>query len=229
MIIRFSIVLATIVTLTSFVSAQDSKVSFTAMLWEGEKQEFFYREKEQPKSIQIRKGQRSVAHVLSNSAEFLLYTKTQSKEPDVAPVFTLVAKTTIPLNAKKMLFMLFKNDKETSDQLEYKVLALDDSEKGFPRGTFRFINLNDEELTVSFARKEQRLKGNGITLMKSNVDDNSGMIPFLVLNQTGKIVYQTRLWAQSDGRELVFIGPPRKVGGLPQLRFMSQFLPRKIE
>ena len=49
-----------------------------------------------------------------------------------------------------------------------------------------------------------------------------------ILDENGEKVFETRLFAQASGREIVFIGPPKKEGGLPSVRFLPQLLPQKL-
>lgn len=67
-----------------------------------------------------------------------------------------------------------------------------------------------------------------MTLMKSHVTSDGGLIPFLIGNRQGKKVFETRLFAQATGREIVFIGAPKQGRELPSVRFLPQLLPQKL-
>jgi hypothetical protein len=42
---------------------------------------------------------------------------------------------------------------------------------------------------------------------------------------TGKIIFETRLFSQPTGREMVFISPPAKPDGLARVKFITEIIP----
>jgi hypothetical protein len=205
---------------------QLSKIKFTCLLWEGPlEQELFYRDGDNFNILEVFTGSRSREHVLAKSSEFGLYVKDDSAEDPEQP-YRLVGKTTLLAGTKQILFILFKH--ETDAGLGFHLLPVDDSLDSFPAGTFRFANFSNESLFVKFAGRVKKISPRGMTDMKSDVDAGGGLIPFIIGNEAEEKIFETRLFAQSTGREIVFIGRPKVAGGLPSVRFLPQLLPQKL-
>lgn len=205
-------------------NGKEKGVQFTCMLWSGEAIEVFYRDGDKPKPIRITPGRRSYPHQLEKSTDFLLVKENPDAKTDEgeSPYIVLAKSPIMP--TKKMLFILIDNDSTTEDQLPYRVIALDDSTSNFPAGSFMFYNMNQEDVFVDFGGGIKVVKGNKTTKYKTSVSSDGGLIPFQIRNKEGQKIFETRLFGQPKGREIVFIGPPKKEGGLPSLRFLSQIV-----
>ncbi len=195
-------------------------IEFSCVLWNGElEQELFFRNGREFLPVVPFKTSRSKTHSLVASESFELYVK--SDEEAVDP-YKLVGKVAIPSGVKQVLFLLLMNEKE---ELNIKILAVDDSIEGFPAGTFRFVNFSKRSLVVDFAADSKKIKPKGMTIMKPRADNNGGLTPFIVRSNKGEIIFQTRLFSQTNNREMVFITDPEKRGALPGVRFLPQTLP----
>jgi hypothetical protein len=229
----FSLVLM-LAGLASIVCAQQQEkkkgVQFSCMLWEGPlPQKVYYQDGEDYREVVPYTSSRSLPHWLEKSKEFRLFTMTQPKANggnEQEPVYTLVGQSKLIPGISPILFILIPSQGE--EGFKIRIMALDDSLEGFPAGSFRFANFSAADLMVKFAGAIKEIPAREMTIIKSRIGKNGGMVPFLIGNQNGENVFETRLFAQASGREIVFIGPPKEAGGLPSVRFLPQLLPQKL-
>ena len=211
---------------------QDEKkgIQFSCMLWSGPLPEkIYYQDGEDYREIIAYTSSRSRPHWLEKSKEFSLFSRNeieQGEGKEARLVYTLVGQSKLLGDISPVLFILFPSMGEKG--LQIRILALDDSLNGFPAGSFRFANFSSNELFVKFAGAVKKIPSKEITLMKSGIGQQGGLVPFLIGNEEGQKVFETRLFAQASGREIVFIGPPKEAGGLPSVRFLPQLLPQKL-
>ena len=205
-------------------------VQFSCMLWEGPlPQKIYYQDGEDYREVVPYTSSRSLPHWLEKSKEFRLFTMSQLEAKDgkeQEPVYTLVGQSKLLPGISPMLFLLIPS--QGDEDFKIRIIALDDSLEGFPAGSFRFANFSTADLMVKFAGAVKKIPAREMTIMKSKIGKNGGMVPFLIGNENGEKVFETRLFAQASGREIVFIGPPKKEGGLPSVRFLPQLLPQKL-
>jgi hypothetical protein len=102
---------------------------------------------------------------------------------------------------------------------------MDDALDNFPPGTFKFLNFSKSALQVKFGDKITQLPAGEMSVVKSNVPKLGGFVPFIISDARGKIIFETRLFGQPTGREIVFIGPPAKPAGLPRVKFLTEIIP----
>ena len=229
----FSLVLVWACFATEVCAQQQEKkkgVQFSCMLWEGPlPQKIYYQDGEDYREVVPYTSSRSLPHWLKKSKEFRLFTMSQPEAKDgkeQEPVYTLVGQSKLLPGISPILFLLIPSQGE--DGFKIRILALDDSLEGFPAGSFRFANFSAADLMVKFAGAVKKIPAREMTIMQSKIGNNGGMVPFLIGNEKGEKVFETRLFAQASGREIVFIGPPKKEGGLPSVRFLPQLLPQKL-
>ena len=205
-------------------------VQFSCMLWEGPlPQKIYYQDGEDYREVVPYTSSRSLPHWLEKSKEFRLFTMSQLEAKDgkeQEPVYTLVGQSKLLSGISPILFLLIPS--QGDEDFKIRIIALDDSLEGFPAGSFRFANFSTADLMVKFAGAVKKIPAREMTIMKSKIGKNGGMVPFLIGNENGEKVFETRLFAQASGREIVFIGPPKKEGGLPSVRFLPQLLPQKV-
>ena len=229
----FSLVLAWACFVTVVCAQQQEKkkgVQFSCMLWEGPLPEkIYYQDGEDYREVVPYTSSRSLPHWLEKSKEFRLFTMTQPEAKDgkeQKPVYTLVGQSKLLPGISPVLFLLFPSQGE--EDFKIRIMALDDSLEGFPAGSFRFANFSTADLVVKFAGAVKKIPAREMTIMQSKIGKKGGLVPFLIGNENGEKVFETRLFAQASGREIVFIGPPKQVGGLPSVRFLPQLLPQKL-
>lgn len=229
----FSLVLVWACFATEVCAQQQEKkkgVQFSCMLWEGPlPQKIYYQDGEDYREVVPYTSSRSLPHWLEKSKEFRLFTMSQLEAKDgkeQEPVYTLVGQSKLLPGISPMLFLLIPS--QGDEDFKIRIIALDDSLEGFPAGSFRFANFSTADLMVKFAGAVKKIPAREMTIMKSKIGKNGGMVPFLIGNENGEKVFETRLFAQASGREIVFIGPPKKEGGLPSVRFLPQLLPQKL-
>lgn len=233
---NFRLILAALfIALASLQTQAQSKkpgIEFSCMLWEGPLAEkIYYQDGEEYREVIPFTGSRSLPHRLEKSKQFSLFTMKEveggnGKEPEL--VYTLVGQTALLPGVERILFILFPTKDEASEALEIRIMALDDTLKGFPPGSFRFVNFSGGDLMVKFAGVIKKIPAQEITMMQSKIGKLGGLAPFILGNNEGQKVFETRLFAQPNGREIVFIGKPKEVGGLPKVRFLPQLLPQKL-
>ena len=231
--LRFAIglIMATACGLSGFAHAQQQEkkqgIQFSCMLWNGPLPEkIYYQDGQEYHEVIPFTGSRSLPHWLEKSEEFRLFTRKEAEQGDgrdAKPVYTLVGESKLLGDVSPVLFILSSGMTETG--LQIRILALDDSVEGFPPGSFRFANFSTSNLLVKFAGVVKKVPSKEITLMKSGIGKEGGLVPFLIGSEDGRKVFETRLFAQAHGREIVFIGPPKPGGRLPSVRFLSQLLP----
>lgn len=222
--------MATACGLSGFAHAQQQEkkqgIQFSCMLWNGPLPEkIYYQDGQEYHEVIPFTGSRSLPHWLATSKDFRLFTMSEAEGEDEEPVYTLVGQTALLPGVQRILFILFPTKDDASEALKIRTLALDDSVEGFPPGSFRFANFSTSNLLVKFAGVVKKVPSKEITLMKSGIGKEGGLVPFLIGSEDGRKVFETRLFAQAHGREIVFIGPPKPGGRLPSVRFLSQLLP----
>ena len=229
----FSLVLVWACFATEVCAQQQEKkkgVQFSCMLWEGPlPQKIYYQDGEDYREVVPYTSSRSLPHWLEKSKEFRLFTMSQLEAKDgkeQEPVYTLVGQSKLLPGISPMLFLLIPS--QGDEDFKIRIIALDDSLEGFPAGSFRFANFSTADLMVKFAGAVKKIPAREMTIMQSKIGKNGGMVPFLIGNENGEKVFETRLFAQPTGREIVFIGPPKEAGGLPSVRFLPQLLPQKL-
>ena len=226
------ILVASFVALVSLQAQGQSKkpgIEFSCLLWEGPLPEkIYYQDGEEYREVQPFTTSRSLPHRLEKSTQFRLFTMSEAVGEDEEPVYTLVGQAALLPGVERILFILFPSRDEATEALKIRIMTLDDTLKGFPPGSFRFVNFSGSDLLVKFAGVIKKIPAQEISIMQSKIGNNGGMVPFLIGNEKGEKVFETRLFAQASGREIVFIGPPKKEGGLPSVRFLPQLLPQKL-
>lgn len=203
-------------------SEEKKKLKFSCLYWEGAPPEtLYYRQGKEFQPIEFKEGVRSEDFALKATPVFELYREVQEPKEDEPP-YQLLSKATIPPNSKQVLFLVIPF--ETKKEVQYKVVAMDDSLTSFPRGTFRFANFTSELLMVKFAGKIKKIPSKDMVVMSCQAGKNGGFEPFILGDSKGKQIFGTRLFGQPSGRELIFISPPSKNGGTPRVKFISQLL-----
>ena len=171
--------------LCGYVGAQDQKkkgIQFSCMLWSGPLPEkIYYQDGEDYREVVPYTSSRSLPHWLEKSKEFRLFTRKEVDQVDgkeAKLVYTLVGQSKLMGDISPVLFILFPTSDEQG--LKIRILALDDSLNGFPPGSFRFANFSVNELFVKFAGAVKKIPSKEITLMKSGIGKQGGMVPFLI-------------------------------------------------
>ena len=88
----------------------------------------------------------------------------------------------------------------------------------------RFFNFSPTELQVKFAGQVSKLPASGMSLVKSNVSEKGGFIPFLIGHPKGGVIFETRLFSQPTGRDMVFISAPAQPGGRVLVKVLPQLI-----
>lgn len=182
--------------------------------------EIFYKEGASYVPIELKRGKRSQKYPLKKAKNFQLYISDDSvKEGDP---FKAVGGSRLVEGSKEMLFLIMPV--ESKEGLPLSVFGVDDSLKGFPPGTFRFVNFTKSGLLVKVKEKITKLPSSEITVVSSQSNSDGGLVPVMFGSLKGEMLHFTRIYSHPRTREMVFIGPTAD----PQRKFEFKFVPQNI-
>lgn len=197
-------------------------VEFSCLIWEPLSiDEVFYRDGKSYLPLEFSPGNRSQLYPLKDTTSFELYEKATGA--DGAATYKLVGKAPWIAEVRRMLFLVDPVPNATG--LPLRIFSVNDALDVFPPGTFRFLNFSSATLQVKFAGQVNKLPAGEITVVKSNVSEKGGFLPFQIGDSEGKVVFETRLFSQPSGRDMVFIGNPAAHGGLAKVKFLTEIIP----
>lgn len=219
-LVMWMLILIGLLSLT--INAQEtksgSKLQFSCVAWDNlSATEIFYRNGKSLIPIKLYKGKRSSLYSLRKTSTFQLYIPSEEED---GLGYKVVGEVRIPEATNRLLFLI-EEKKSSNGELSLNLRAIDDSTKVFPSGSFRFLNLTPIPLKVDFDGKVESIKPKAMTLIKPNLKKSLGLIPFFIKTNDGAVHYTNRLFAQSDGREMVFITPPKKGKKRLFIKFLS--------
>lgn len=202
---------------------EKSSVQFSCLIWKKlPYPELYYRSAGKVYPLELFMNFRSSLYPISAGMEkFELFT--QSTDDDGNMKLELVGSTKVVPKSKRMLFVIQESQKGAA--LPLQIFGLDDSLENFPMGSFRFLNFTTVPLAVSFNGGIKEVKPNALTSMSSKVSEGGGFLPFAIINKKGDKLFETRLYSQSRGREMVFIGPPSVNKDRLTIKFISEVIP----
>ena len=197
-------------------------IECTYIYWDGIPEgELYFRMGEEYHPMAFRRGSRAAAISVARMERFEVFRKVD-KPLEGEALYEFIAETAVPHDARRILFMVMAPNQEDGD---HRVFALDDSPVVFGRRTFRFVNLTQQMISVEFAGETQQVEVDDVVVMESRVDKKGGFIPCIMRDPEGETIYGTRLFAQPNGREDVFIRPsPIKGRKAPSIKFISQLI-----
>lgn len=202
-------------------AAKATSIKFSCVAWENLTiSNLFYRQGKKCLPIQLSPGNRSELYTLQDATALelcALAVDDQGKE-----YYKLIGQAALPEGSERALF--FIAERTTADGLPLTVSGMDDSLKNFPRGSFRFVNSTPVELKVTFGGVTTPIVPRAMTVVPSQVSKDGGFLPFLVKDNAGRNVYETRFFAQPTGRDMVFIAPPPKPGDQVLIKFLAQLI-----
>jgi hypothetical protein len=203
-------------------AASAPSLQFSCAVWEPLPiSPIYYRDGKSYLPLEFSPGSRSKLYPLKEGVGLELYKK--AVDPDGKPTYELVGKAPWIAGARQMLFLI--EPVSNANGLPLKLFGVNDALDVFPPGTFRFFNFSNTTLQVKFGGQVSQLTKGESTVVKSNVTDQGGLLPFLMADTNNRIVFENRLFAQPDFREMVFIGNPAKPNGTPKVKFLTQVIP----
>jgi hypothetical protein len=211
----------------SFVQAQQQQagpVKFSCAIWKNlSLSEVFYRQGKEFIPLKLSAGNRSELYSLKGAAALELYTLIAAEQSETGKAeYRLVGQSTLPVGVKRILYFITEID--NPEGLPFRLSGVDDSLLSFPRGAFRFVNLTNVPLKVYFGEEVNEVAPKKMTLVKSKVSREGGLLPFIVQGPNGRNVYENRFFAQETGRDMVFILPPSNPGGRVNVRLLPQLI-----
>lgn len=225
---KFSTTLGMFVTAASIgllnaepTSAKPS-IKFSCAVWDPlPNPEIFYRDGKSYLPIQFMPGRRSELYPIKESSGLELYEKAVG--PNDSLTYKLIGKAPLVAGARQALYLV--DPTPTAAGLPLTILGINDTLDIFPPGTFRFFNFCPAELRVKFGGQVSKLVAREDTVVKSNVSKKGGFLPFIIEDAASNIIFQTRLYGQPYGREMVFISPPANGAKLPRVKFLTEMVP----
>lgn len=197
-------------------------IKFSCLAWEPLSiPELFYRDGKDYLPLELAPGNRSQLYPMKSGNTLELYVKIDGVD-GISP-YKLVGKAPWLEGARRMLFLV--DPVSNSSGMPLRILGVNDALDVFPPGTFRFLNFSNATLHVKFAGQVHKLPVGEITVVKSNVSEKGGFLPFQMSDSNGKTIFETRLFSQPSGREMVFIGNPAEPVELPRVKFVTEIIP----
>lgn len=181
----------------------------------------FYRDGKSYLPLEFSPGSRSKLYPMKEGDALELYEK--SVGADGATAYKLVGKAPLVAGARQMLFLIDPVPYAASG-LPLRLFGVNDALDVFPTGTIRFFNFSTAALQVKFGGQASKLPAGEMSVVKSNVQKNGGFIPFLIGDPQGEVVFETRLFSQPTGRDMVFIGAPATPGGRVLVKVLPQLV-----
>lgn len=202
-------------------AAENSALEFCGAVWEPLPiTEIFYRDEKNYLPLEFCPGSRSQLYPLKAGSALELFER--GTTADGASTYKLIGKAPLVAGARRMLFLIDQVPNATG--LPLRLFGVNDALDVFPPGTIRFFNFSNAELQVKFAGQANKLTAGAMSLIKSNVPENGGFIPFLIVDPKGEVVFETRLFSQPTGRDMVFIGAPAQPGGRVLVKVLPQLI-----
>jgi hypothetical protein len=202
-------------------AAAKPTVEFCGVVWEPLPiPAVFYRDGKSFLPLEFFPGSRSQLYPLKEGNALELFEKVTAA--DGAVTYKLVGKAPLVAGARRMLFLV--NPAPKTARLPLRLYGVNDALDAFPPGTIRFFNFSTAELQVKFAGQVSKLPAGRMSLVKSNVSENGGFIPFLIGDPKGKVIFETRLFSQPTGRDMVFISAPAQPGGRVLVKVLPQLI-----
>lgn len=186
--------------------------------------ELLYRQGEEFLPLELLPRQRSQMYPLKGQEALELYVV--SDKPDGKPGHELVGKAALRPGTGRMLFMI----QESADKaaLPLTVYGLDDSLKGFPMGSFRFLNFTKIPLQVEIAGITDKLPPQRDKVVTPDIPKLGGFLPFFIKDAQGNIGFQTRLFGQPRGRKMVIIVPPKNESENLAVLFLTEIIALEV-
>jgi hypothetical protein len=196
-------------------------VEFCCVVWEPlPMSAVFYRDGKSYLPLEFSPGSRSQRYPLKEAGPLELYEKAVGA--DGASTYKLVGKAALVAGARQMLFLIDPVPNATG--LPLRLFGVNDALDVFPTGTIRFFNFSTTALQVKLGEQVSKLPAGEMSVVTTNVAKNGGFIPFLIGNPQGETVFETRLFSQPTGRDMVFIGAPAQPGGRALVKVLPQLI-----
>lgn len=226
--IPYKLAIILLIVASSSIHAEDpaarsaKEINFSCVVWQlPAYPEIFYRQGEEFRPLKLLPRQRSPNYQLQAREALELYVA--SNQPDGKPGHQLVGKASLPQGTNQMLFMI--QEAANGAKLPLTVFGVDDSLSSFPIGSFRFLNFTKFPLQVEFGGSTNKLPPQAIKVVKPEIPELGGFLPFFIKDLNDNIGFQTRLFAQPRGRKMVLIVPPAKKGENLAVLFLPQIIP----
>jgi hypothetical protein len=199
-----------------------SSIEFSGLAWGALPfQKIFYRQSDKFLPLTLPTNQRSALYPLKGEEALQLYIP--KEQPDGKAAYELVGQAAVPDGTKQVLFLI--KPAQEGAKLPLRVYGIDDSLSAFPVGSFRFLNFTNLPLKVDFAGSVRDIPMGELSVVKPQIPELGGFLPFLIKDAGGNIGFQTRLFAQPRGREMVVIVPPTKETEKISVMFIPQIIP----
>ena len=207
------------------VRPKSTKISFTCALWDAIPYEALYYQSDNTYlPLKLYKGARSKVYEVTVGPEdrFKLFVPEEGEEGEI--IYKLVGVAPLVANTKKVLYVIFPKPADSKGR-PLRLYGIDDSFESSPPASYRFINFTKEKLSVKIAGKTTVVNPKKIKVISYKPSKGGAFEPFIVRDSSSKKVYETRLICRATGRNILFILPAVKKGGIVKIRSIPQTLP----
>jgi hypothetical protein len=201
---------------------EKSGVEFSCLVWDPlPMPEIFYLDGNDYLPLVFSLGNRSQPYPLKQATAFELYVKDAGEEGGTS--YKLVGKAPLVTGSRQMLLVIIPA--MGTGALPLRLMAVDDSMEAFPPGSFKFLNFSKDALQVKFGGQIAAIRPGEIRIVNPRIPEKGGFMPFMIGDTQGKIVFETRLFGQPTGREMVFIGNASEPERQHKVMFLTQVIP----
>lgn len=194
-------------------------IKFSCVVWKNlSLNELYYQQGKEYLPLEPKRGFRSKLYPLKGETALKLFKKEINSEGE--NVYELVGGANIMEGASEMLFLI--EEVPGKRGLPLRVFGIKDSRSDFPPGTYRFVNFTQTNIRAQFGGGNHRIAPRGITEVQPQIPENGGLIPIRMISKK-EVIFETRLFSQPNGREMIFIYP--STGARPvSVKFLSQLM-----
>ena len=197
---------------------KDMRVSFTAIeIAKLPYEKVYYRNGKEFIEIKWRNGSKTIPYSLSKAKVFEIFIDHDDPEQP----YLLVGKAPLVAGTNKMLYFFAPNASQQEGALPVRLYGIDDSERAFPKSSYRFINFTSVPLVIDFVKKRFVIKPGKPTVKKLSLPKAGEWSPFVVRSSKGKVLGGTRLFSHATNREMVLIFQPKKGEKRMDIRYFS--------
>ncbi len=202
-------------------------IEFTCVAWEMPRYEaLLYRHGKTYLPLVLRNGRRTLPLKIESTPSFEIYIPGIGKEGK--PQYKKIGAAALPAGASKVMLMIDQRPTLAPDELPLSIVAVEDSFENFPLGSYRFINATEVTLNVGFSTTTRLIQPGKTEVIKHSSPKEAEYVPVAIaLASNDQLVFQTSLYWEARGREVMVMLPPNEGMGSNKLRlrFVSDYVP----
>lgn len=205
---------------------KNTKISLTCTLWDTIAYETLYFQNDGAYlPLKLYKGARSPEYEATIGPENKFKLFVPEEDEDGKIIYKLVGIAPLVANTKKVLYVIFPKTAEAGG-LPLQLYGIDDSFESSPPASYRFVNFTKNMLNVHIAGRDSVVKPKEVKVVSYTPSKEGAFEPFIVKDSSNRKVFETRLICRATGRNILFIMPAPKKGGIVKIRSIPQTLPK---